>query len=43
MDEQIAHALGRLERLVEAPVAEHPEIYSEVHALLQDALAVLDE
>ncbi len=36
-------ALSRLEALDAQPVAEHVEIFDEVHRLLQDALATLDE
>jgi hypothetical protein len=36
-------ALSRLEDLTERPVAEHVAVYDEVHRLLQDALAALDE
>jgi hypothetical protein len=36
-------ALARLDDLEERPVAEHVAIYDEVHRLLQDALAALDE
>ena len=36
-------ALARLEELAERPVAEHVAVYDEVHRLLQDALAALDE
>lgn len=36
-------ALSRLEALDGQPVAEHVEIFDEVHRLLQDALATLDE
>jgi hypothetical protein len=33
----------RLETLPERPVHEHVEVFDEVHRLLQDALASLDE
>ena len=36
-------ALTRLEELAERPVTEHVAVYDEVHRLLQDALAALDE
>jgi hypothetical protein len=36
-------ALTRLEDLDETPVSEHFVVYDEVHRLLQDALAALDE
>ncbi|MDT7543944.1 MAG: hypothetical protein QOE99_54 [Actinomycetota bacterium] len=36
-------ALSRLEDLEERPVVEHVAVYDEVHRLLQDALAALDE
>jgi hypothetical protein len=36
-------ALGRLDDLDELPVTEHVAVYDEVHRLLQDALAALDE
>jgi hypothetical protein len=36
-------ALARLEDLAEQPVTEHVAVYDEVHRLLQDALAALDE
>jgi hypothetical protein len=36
-------ALERLEDLDARPVAEHVAVYDEVHRLLQDALAALDE
>ena len=36
-------ALSRLDRLHERPVGEHVAVYDEVHRLLQDALAALDE
>ena len=36
-------AIERLEALAERPVAEHVAVYDEVHRLLQDALAALDE
>ncbi len=32
-----------LDTLAERPLAEHVEAYDEVHRLLQDALAALDE
>ena len=36
-------ALERLEQLDDLPVGEHVAVYDEVHRLLQDALAALDE
>ncbi|MCU1591732.1 MAG: hypothetical protein JWP11_2988 [Frankiales bacterium] len=36
-------ARSRLQDLDEKPVAEHVAVYDEVHRLLQDALAALDE
>ena len=36
-------ALTRLDDLNERPVGEHVVVYDEVHRLLQDALAALDE
>ena len=36
-------ARERLAQLDDAPVAEHVEVFDEVHRLLQDALATLDE
>ena len=39
----VARALERLRGLDDRPVAEHVEVYDEVHRLLQDALASLDE
>ena len=36
-------ARQRLTTLTDAPVAEHVEVFDEVHRLLQDALATLDE
>ena len=39
----VESALARLEDLEELPVADHVVVYDEVHRLLQDALAALDE
>ena len=39
----VAAALARLESLEGTPVAGHVEVFDEVHRLLQDALATLDE
>ena len=39
----VAAALSRLETLDGAPVADHVEVFDQVHRLLQDALATLDE
>jgi hypothetical protein len=36
-------AVSRLEDLDDLPVGEHVAVYDEVHRLLQDALAGLDE
>lgn len=36
-------ARQRLTQLGDAPVGEHVEVFDEVHRLLQDALATLDE
>lgn len=42
-DTPVGRALDRLAELDARPVAEHVEVYDEVHRLLQDALASLDE
>ena len=39
----VAAALARLQTLDDTPVAEHVEVFDEVHRDLQDALATLDE
>ncbi|MCY7366003.1 MAG: hypothetical protein LH469_11940 [Frankiaceae bacterium] len=39
----VATALTRLQALGDKPVSEHVEVFDEVHRLLQDALATLDE
>jgi hypothetical protein len=39
----VAAALGRLGALDGCPVGQHVEVFDEVHRLLQDALATLDE
>jgi hypothetical protein len=39
----VATAVLRLDTLGERPVSEHVEVFDEVHRLLQDALAALDE
>jgi hypothetical protein len=39
----VEDAVRRLGDLDERPVAEHVAVYDEVHRLLQDALAALDE
>ena len=36
-------AVERLAEVDERPVSEHVAVYDEVHRLLQDALAALDE
>ncbi len=43
MTAAVETALARLEELAEQPVTEHVAVYDEVHRLLQDALAALDE
>jgi hypothetical protein len=43
LPEGVATALSRLDDLDSRPVAEHVEVLDEVHRLLQDALASLDE
>ncbi|MDX6199966.1 MAG: hypothetical protein QOJ79_3117 [Actinomycetota bacterium] len=43
MTTQVDSAVARLEQLEELPVSEHVAVYDEVHRLLQDALAALDE
>ena len=43
MTAAVETALTRLEELAERPVGEHVAVYDEVHRLLQDALAALDE
>jgi hypothetical protein len=40
---EVAVALAKLDALEGRPVGEHVEVYDEVHRLLQDALASLDE
>ncbi len=39
----VVAALSRLDGLEDRPTAEHVEVFDEVHRLLQDALATLDE
>lgn len=39
----LAAAMTRLDDLEGRPVAEHVEVFDEVHRHLQDALATLDE
>jgi hypothetical protein len=39
----VTAARTRLDALEGAPVGEHVEVFDEVHRLLQDALATLDE
>lgn len=39
----VAAARSRLSMLDGLPVSEHVEVFDEVHRLLQDALATLDE
>ena len=43
MTTPVETALSRLQELDELPVGEHVVVYDEVHRLLQDALAGLDE
>lgn len=39
---EVDAALERLDALAERPVSEHPEVYDDVHRLLQGALVDLD-
>ena len=41
--EGVAQALARLDALEGRPVDDHVEVFDDVHRLLQDALATLDE
>ena len=43
MPEQVDVALALLDGLDDTPVAEHVEVFDQVHRSLQDALATLDE
>lgn len=43
VDSPVNTALAGLEELANRPVAEHVAVFDEVHRLLQDALAALDE
>lgn len=43
MTTPVDSALSRLEALDELPVGDHVVVYDDVHRLLQDALAALDE
>ncbi|MCW2571823.1 MAG: hypothetical protein JWO88_1881 [Frankiales bacterium] len=43
MTNPVELVVNRLDDLDERPVAEHVAVYDEVHRLLQDALAALDE
>lgn len=43
VDGPVDAALTALEGIAERPVSEHVAVYDEVHRLLQDALAALDE
>lgn len=43
MNASVRAALARLEDLDELPVGQHVVVYDEVHRLLQDALAALDD
>jgi hypothetical protein len=38
-DPRIAAAVARLDGLTDTPLAEHVEVYEDVHRVLQDALA----
>ncbi len=39
---RIASSLAALDRIAERPLAEHADVFSRVHAELQDALAEID-
>jgi hypothetical protein len=41
--DQVAAALELLDGLDDKPVAEHVDVFDQVHRSLQDALATLDE
>ena len=41
--EGVAQALSRLDQLDGRPVSDHVEVFDDVHRLLQDSLATLDE
>jgi len=41
--DSVATALSRLDHVQDRPVSEHVAVYDEVHRMLQDALAALDE
>ena len=43
MTSPVEAALARLDAVDELPVVDHVVVYDEVHRLLQDALAALDE
>ena len=43
MTSPVEGALTRLEDLDDLPVGDHVAVYDEVHRLLQDALAALDD
>jgi len=43
VDSPVDSALAALEGIAQRPVGEHVAVYDEVHRLLQDALAALDE
>jgi hypothetical protein len=42
-EERVDAALAGLDRLDEAPLTSHPEIFQDVHRGLQDALTGLDD
>lgn len=42
-DERVDEALTRLERLDRVPVADHVEIFDDVHQRLQNVLAAIDQ
>ncbi|MCW2674569.1 MAG: hypothetical protein JWP14_3158 [Frankiales bacterium] len=43
MADPVATAAELLDTLADKPVAEHVEVFDQVHRSLQDALATLDE
>ena len=43
MTDAVELAVSRLDDLDDKPVVEHVAVYDEVHRLLQDALAALDD
>jgi hypothetical protein len=42
-DERVDAALAGLGELEQAPLTSHPEIFQDVHRLLQDALTGMDD